>query len=622
MTKPNKPDKAQMQQMSRFAAFQRESVDAEKRTVEVAFSSEAAVERWFGLEILSHEGAACDLSRLNDAGAVLFNHNWNHQIGVIERAWIDADRKGRALIRFGNGAAAAEKFQDVQDGILRHISVGYSVNDMALDNPEADVGNYRYLVTNWQPYEISFVTVPADTSVGVGRSAPMPPVPTAEMAPTPTETPNTGNRNMEKDQIPQPAAVAADPNNTAERGMQTERERAAELIAIGEAYAQFGGERMAADAIRNGHSKEQLQTALLETMRSKPTQTDCEIGLNDKEQREYSLARAIHAAASGDWSGAGFERECSQALAGKIGKTARGFLVPMDALVRAASNYTVANNASAGTLVDTDFRPQNLIEQLKEKMLLTRLGATYLDGLVGDVSIPKVLTGHASSWINEDGSAEASAATFGQVPLKNKTISGRTQLSRKLLQQASIGIEAFARNSLLEAIGEGIDIAAFTGSGTGAQPLGLFNTTGIGAVTSGGTLDWAHIVALETVLDEANAAGDSLTYVTTKPVRGMLKTTPHKSNVQGYLWNADNTLNGYTAIASGRVPKNLGGSKHGMLFGDFSQLLVGSWGVLDLLVDQYSSSETGAVKIVAFQDVDFAIRHAESFAAIKDIVPA
>ena len=617
--KTTQPDLSQMRQMNRAATFNRESVDVENRTVEVAFSSEMEVERWFGKEILSHTPEACDLSRLNDGGAVLFNHEWNDQIGVVERAWIDSDKKGRAQIRFGNSALAQEKFQDVQDGILRHISVGYSVNDMTCDNPEADWDDLRYIVTDWQPYEISLVTVPADPTVGVGRS---------QDKPIFNQYPNLqGNHNMDNPNLPQTQTqtvptTPADPN-TAERAVQSERERAKELIAIGEAYQEFGGERMAADAIRNGWNKEQLQEKLLENMRTKPTKTDFEIGLTLKEQREYSLARAIHAAALGNWEDAGFERECSQALAQKVGKTARGFLVPMDAVVRAASNYTAANPVSAGNMIETDLRVQDLIGLLKEKMLLSQLGATYLDGLVGDVSIPKVVKGHAYAWINEDGSAATSAAEFGQVPLKNKTISGRTQLSRKILQQTSFGIEHFTRNLLLDAIAEGIDIAAISGSGTGAEPKGVLNTSGVGAVASGGTVDWTHIVNLETNITNSNAAGENMAYVTTPSVRGKLKTTAHTANTMGYLWGSDNTLNGYRALASNRIPQNLGsGTAHGMIFGDFSQLLVGSWGVLDLLVDPYSSSETGASKIVAFQDVDFAVRHAESFAAIKDITIA
>ena len=300
--KKMKPDKAQMQQMSRFAVFQRESVDVEKRTVEVAFSSEEPVERWFGEEVLSHAAGAVDLSRLNDGGAVLFNHGWSDQIGVIERAWIDADKRGRALVRFGNGAKAAEKFQDVQDGILRHISVGYRVEDMVLDNPDADDEDYRYIVTRWMPYEISFVTVPADPTVGVGRSA----EPFIENPVNPT--PEKGNRNMDKNQIPAaaetpaaaiPAAAVTDTNNTAERGMQNERARVSELLAIGRSYAAHGGIEAAEKVIKEGGSEAQLRAAIMANMQTKPTVTAGEIGMTDKEQREFSLLRAMSAAATG-----------------------------------------------------------------------------------------------------------------------------------------------------------------------------------------------------------------------------------------------------------------------------------------------------------------------------------
>ena len=170
---------------------------------------------------------------------------------------LTATKKGRAQIRFGNSALAQEKFQDVQDGILRHISVGYSVNDMTCDNPEADWDDLRYIVTDWQPYEISLVTVPADPTVGVGRS---------QDKPIFNQYPNLqGNHNMDNPNLPQtqtqnpylPRQPTPTPPN-ADR-VKAERERAKELIAIGEAYQEFGGERMAADAIRNGWNKEQLQ---------------------------------------------------------------------------------------------------------------------------------------------------------------------------------------------------------------------------------------------------------------------------------------------------------------------------------------------------------------------------
>lgn len=598
-----------------------EAIDREKRTVEVAFSSEFSVERWFGFEILNHEDSACDLSRLNNGGAVLFNHRIDEQIGVVERAWVDSDKVGRALIRFGNSKQAQEKFNDVADGILRHISVGYVIQE-AEETSELNADGLRVYTINatkWQPYEISFVTVPADPSVGVGRNAfddkgefPK----TAEQHDK-ADGNKSANRTFkystnEKDNF-------MDTQNQNPTPEQVERTRVAELIAIGEAYKDFGGERLAIEAIRNGQSKEQLQEKLLTAMRNKPTDTNHEAGLSEKEQANYSLSRAIHAAASGDWSAAGFERECSQEIARKLGTTARGFYVPTDAIVR-SSNYTVGNAVSAGSLVENELRSQNLIGLLQEKMLLTQLGVTYLDGLVGDVTIPKVLTGHTSSWIAEDGTATASAATFGQIALRNKTISGRTQLSRKLLQQSSISIEQFARNSLLDAIAQGIDVAAFYGTGADSQPTGLLNTAGIGNIDVKGNIEWKHIVQLEAMVDDSMCGnGDNMSYITSRTVKGYLKTKPHEGMAHaGYIWQEGKTLNGYSAIASKRMvdPKT---NKSAMLFGDFSQFLVGSWGVLDLLVDPYSSSESGAVKIVAFQDVDFAVRYAEAFAAVKNI---
>ena len=367
-----KPDKTNMQQMSRFAVFQRESVNQENRTVEVAFSSEEPVERWFGMEVLSHDAGAVDLSRLNDGGAVLFNHDWDDQIGVIERAWVDADRRGRALVRFGNGAKAAEKFQDVQDGILRHISVGYSIANF---EEEVSDGSRTFTATRWQPYEISFVTVPADPTVGVGR-----------MSERPEEKPvnltlEEGNRNMDKTQnIP---AVAED--NTAERGMQNERARVSELLAIGRSYAAHGGIEAAEKVIAEGGGEAQLRAAIMDNMRTQPVMTAEEIGMTAKEQRVFSLLRAMSAAAPGKWDKAGLEREVSEELEKRHGRAAAGFFVPTDLIARA---YSKGNAANGGNTVANEFREDLFIELLRNRLAVAQLGATVLDGLVGDITIP------------------------------------------------------------------------------------------------------------------------------------------------------------------------------------------------------------------------------------------
>lgn len=628
MTKHNKPDKADMQNMSRFAVFERETVNTENRTVEVAFSSEEPVKRWFGDEVLSHAPGACDLSRLNDGGAVLFNHAWDKHIGVIERAWIDSDKKGRALIRFGNSARAAEKWQDVQDGILRHISIGYRVNDMALDNPDADYDDYRYIVTSWEPYEISFVTVPADTTVGVGRSN----TPEVTQLPVEPETQNPepvekGNRNMDKTQN-KPAVVPAEPNDTAERGMQAERSRVSELLAIGRAYAAHGGIEAAEKVIASGGNEANLRAVIMENMKTPTTVTSDSIGMNATEKREFSLLRAMEAAATGKWEKAGLEREVSAELEKQHGRSATGFFVPTDLMARA---YSKGNAAIGGNTIATDFRDDLFIDLLRNRLATAQLGATVLDGLVGDITIPKQLTGNSVTWVDENGQASDSNATFGQIGLKPKTVTANTELSRKFMLQSSLSAEQFARNELLQAMMLGIDLAAINGSGTSNQPTGILNTSGIGAVaigTNGGSLTWQHIVALETSIAAANADLGNLAYLTNTKVRGALKTTLKSEGVSGYIWqDGDTPLNGYRCAVSNQVPSNLTkGSAAGkcspLIFGNWADLMIAHWGVLDVIVDPYTKGKQGAVVITVLQDVDIAVRNAESFAAVKDIVTA
>jgi HK97 family phage major capsid protein len=159
--------------MFRAAQFDQATIDVEARSVELSFSSEEPYERYFGWEILGHSPEECRLGRLNNGGAFLVDHNTRDQVGVVEKCWIGQDRKGRSLVRFGKSVRASEIFQDVSDGIRKNTSVSYDVHKMvlikseAVDNGKSTVDTYR--VTDWEPLEISLVSVPADTTVGIGR---------------------------------------------------------------------------------------------------------------------------------------------------------------------------------------------------------------------------------------------------------------------------------------------------------------------------------------------------------------------------------------------------------------------------------------------------------------------
>lgn len=169
MTLKKKTKSIKVGTLYRSVSFARETLNSDARTVELSFSSEAPYERYFGQEILDHSPASVRLGRLNDGGAFLCDHNTRDHIGVIEKAFIGQDRKGRAIVRFGKSARAEEVFQDVVDGIRRNCSVSYDVHKMILEKTEGDMDWYR--VTDWEPLEVSLVSVPADVTVGVGRAA-------------------------------------------------------------------------------------------------------------------------------------------------------------------------------------------------------------------------------------------------------------------------------------------------------------------------------------------------------------------------------------------------------------------------------------------------------------------
>ena len=147
-----------------------ENANEDKRTVELAFSSEEPYERFFGMEVLDHSENAVDMSRMTGGAPFLLGHDHNDQIGVIESARIDDDKIGRAVVRFSKSNRAEEIFQDVLDGIRTKVSVGYAVNDMELAEKGKDGNPDTYRVTKWMPFEASLVSIPADDSVGVGRS--------------------------------------------------------------------------------------------------------------------------------------------------------------------------------------------------------------------------------------------------------------------------------------------------------------------------------------------------------------------------------------------------------------------------------------------------------------------
>ncbi len=360
---------------------------------------------------------------------------------------------------------------------------------------------------------------------------------------------------------------------------------------------------------------------------------DPSLGMSDKETRQYSFVRAIRAAASGDWRDAGLELEASKAVAKKVGRDARSFFVPFDVISpREQRDMVVGTPSAGGYLVATD-QPATIIELLTNRLVLAQAGAQMLTGLVGDMAIPKQTGGATGYWLAEGDAPTEGAQTLGQVALTPHTFGAWVDISRKLMKQSSISVEQFVRNDIARTIALGIDYAGLHGdhSGDANQPDGVAVTSGIGSVvggTNGAAPDWSDIVDLETEVGQDNADIGALAYITNAKVRGKLKKTLRTATYGDRpIWDGGATpLNDNRALITNQVRSNLtkGSSSvaSAIFYGNWNDLVIGMWGEMDMLVDPYSLSTAGAVRVVAFQDVDFGVRHAQSFSAMLDALTA
>lgn len=690
LTRVNKDLPAQTRDM------QIDSVDKERRTVQISFSSELPVRRWYGNEILSHADGAVDFTRLESgAAALLVDHNWQDQVGVIERAWVGEDKRGYAVVRFGKSARADEIFNDVVDRIRTLVSVGYQVLEAKLAVERED-GEDDYLMTRWLPYEISFVSVPADHTVGAGRAAPFNAIPHNDTSDDPVNNarqgkkspaatnPKPGVRKMEKELYDQngnfvraivdengailrvlavirAAAPAPTQNNnptdndqrTAAQVLEEERTRVRELTTMGTSY---NLPTEAARAVSEGTTVEQFRAIALDAINQRQqTQPGTrnlgggtgtkknpatnergsvplnemdspEIGLDDEQIRNYSIFNVVrHLVNPTDpraREAAAFELECSEAAQRQTGRNAQGIMIPQDVLQRFGNEATLrafnaggAANTPVGAtsgqnLVATNYLGASFIDLLRQRTVIMQLART-MGGLVGNVEIPKQLAGSQAYWIGEHEDAQETTPVIGQIGLNPHTLAAYTDISRRLLMQSTPDAEGIVRADLISAIGQGINAAAFYGTGENNQPLGLLNQDGINAVPFANVNpSFVELVAMESAIAADDADVNSMAYVMNTAQRGAFKTTPKLTggSDQGLIWEPGNTVNGYRTEITNTIKAG------DVFFGNFNDLIIGMWGGLDLIVDPYSLSKKGALRLVVFQDVDFALRRTESFA--------
>lgn len=664
--------------------------------VPIAISSETPVRRydyWEGEyynEILDHTRDAIDLSYAKDGLPFLADHDTRQQQGIVEDIGIGTDGVLRGLVRFSARKSAQNLKRDMLDGIRTKISVGYRVlesvrKDTKDDNTVPDVH-----ITRWMPMEASSVPIPADYSVGVGRSAgdapsedvqravetlrrsgvlPLPTRTTTTTTPAPkaeertvSTTANAAPESGAGNSTTTPVAVV----NERQEGERAERARSTTIRQLGRLHN--ATDEQIDGWINEGRTIENVAAELFTAATARGDQRGATgrpaVEFTDKERKQYSFASAIrnHALAmEGHRVEDSFERDVHQELLRKMpegGKLQRdGFLVPTFTSAEVARAIMAEQNGwgqRAGLDSGTSTKGSELkftqagefIALLRNKLALADAGVQMLFGLQGPVAFPQQTGAASAAWVGENGGTDVpdSNLTLAQVALAPKTLMASTSYSRQLLAQSVVDVDAMVREDLARVNALALDVAGISGTGTSNQPTGILNQSGIGSIAlgaNGATPTYNNLVDLETQVTGANADQWPLSYLMHPVSRGTLKKATVLGNTTGLpVWTkADESLlqsriqggssrvpgevNGYTAWASAQVPNNLTkGTSAGIclaiLFGAFSQFVIGDWGMMELVVDPYRLKKQGMIEVTSFAMYGMALKYAAALAAIKD----
>jgi HK97 family phage major capsid protein/HK97 family phage prohead protease len=585
-----------------------------KETFRFPASSETPVERWFGMEVLSHESSAIRLGRATSgAMPLLFNHDIDDCIGMIEGASIQG---GRLMVdaKLFDTARGAE-VRKMMAGGLRNVSLAYRINVI-----EEEKQSETFRVTDWEPYEVSIVTVPADPTVGIGRGVETEYEVRMVRASQPAQRAKEAVMAEEgKDPV---AVVTADPPVVKPNAVEFEKSRKRAIENLCKANSL--DEKYRDHWVGTGQDLESISNdilGILEERGKTNPQPLSKIGMSETDVKRFSLTRAIRACSEKDWTHAPHELEASRAVAQKLGKVVdpRKFYVPFEVLERPVQprgqrDLSAGTVGAGGYLVGTE--NVGFIEMLRNRSVAFRMGARRLSGLSGNVTVPRQSAAATGYWLaNETTQITESQQTFVQVSLTPKTVGAYTEISRLLLLQSNPSAEGIVTDDLVQVVATAADLAVLNGSGSAGQPTGIIGTSGIGGVT-GTSIDYAKVLEFQTDIATSNVVPMAGGYVTTPAVAALLMQRQRFSSTDtplwaGNIWNGQ--ISGFPAMSSNQMPAA------DMLFGDWQEVVVGEWGVLEVEVNPYANFQAGIIGVRAMYSLDVAVRRPFAFSLATSI---
>ncbi|EOL9393949.1 phage major capsid protein [Escherichia coli] len=638
---------------------------------EIAFSSTQPYQRQFWDEqnqemvvldeILVHTPEAVDLSRLNNNAPLLFNHNFDNHIGVVCDARIDADNVGRALVKFSkHGTLANDIRNKVIEGTMEKISVGYDIKEYHIDYTKGQL-----IVTKWAPFEISFVTVPADDSVGLNRSLNTITVnlgakrdmtkeqieeikeeqESAQVEETPVEEnkeseveetqerqveENKENENLEDGKDAEHPESVDDDSSTVRETEEIKEER--EAAPVEEEKTEEVAERSEEDeeeiraiARELNIDDEELKRALAikdmtpEAFRTKAlnnlvnAQRNNEQIKDSKMEKTFDLNNVIRSLVDGAALGAN-EAEYSAMAAGAAmqrGRAARGgsVFVPAAAMRAASAGNTKADLTA---ITDEKLMTESYIEMLLPASCLGRLGVTVYSGLNSPTAIPKMTKSSvdAFGFVDENGAAPESKAEFANVKLSPKTFAGGNPISRQSLKTVP-GIATLITDHINKAVRIKLEQLILSDKANDRGPAGLVKQlVDANRVTKKAAFSYKDFLKEIAALTDAGVPAQAIKFAMSGATAAELESTLKDNGVSGYIIE-NGKLAGYEVVTSGVIPAD-----H-IVLGDFSGITIGEWGGLELDMDLTTYRDRGAVVPRIFVDLDYVVAQPEALKVLK-----
>ncbi|HIG9992199.1 TPA: phage major capsid protein [Escherichia coli] len=648
--------------------------EKEDRIVELAFSSEAPYTRVYHdadgnpvelKEILVHDESAVDLSVLNETNAsLLFNHNWDLHLGKIVpgSARIDDDRIGRCLVQFSRvGQLANESYEKVKEKTLSQVSVGYSVLE-----GEADLDAGVYYVTRWQPYEVSLVTCAADPfGAGVGRSlntdtnesvdgeknvenieeikeeqepAQVEETPVEENKESEVEETqerqveeNKEDENLEDGKDAEHPESVDDDSSTVRETEEVKEER--EAAPVKEEKTEKVAERSEEDELEIREiarelniDDEELKRALAikdmtpEAFRTKALNNITNAQRNNEQinkeknmEKTFDLNNVIRSLVDGEALGANEAEFSAMAATATMqrGRAARGgsVFVPAAAMRAAAAGNTKADLTA---ITDEKLMTESYIEMLLPASCLGRLGVTVYSGLNAPTAIPKMTASsvEAFGFVDENGSAPESKATFSNVKLSPKTFAGGNPISRQSLKTVP-NIATLITDHINKAVRIKLEQLILSDKENARGPAGLVKQlVDGGRVEKKAAFTYKDFLKEIAKLTDAGVPAQSIKFAMSGATAAELESTLKDNGVSGYIIE-NGKLAGYDVVTSGVIPAD-----H-IVLGDFSGITIGEWGGLELDMDDTTYRAQSAIVPRIWVDLDYVVTQPEALKVLK-----